>query len=139
VPGSQAEVDISRVECPPGDALVRADQPSGVVSPNAFSKSVIRRPDSDSQKVTRCDQATGSGAAARNASATPQRRRCSIVRTFVVFARGRRCETAARGSITTHSIPCRPSSAAAASSAGPPPTTSTAVLVAQVAPVTVTK
>jgi hypothetical protein len=31
------------------------------------------RPDRVSQKVTRCDQATGSGAAARSASATPHR------------------------------------------------------------------
>ena len=67
-----------------------------VVSPNAPSKSVTHRPDSVSQNITRCDHATGSGAAARSASASPHRRRCSIVRTLVVLARGRRCETCAR-------------------------------------------
>ena len=87
----------------------------------------MRRPASDSQKVTRCDQATGSGAAARSVSAIPQRRRCSMVRTLVVLARGRRCETSARGSITTQATPRLASSAAAASPAGPPPATSTGV------------
>ena len=103
-----------------------------MVSPNAPSKSVMRRPDSDSQNVTRCDQATGSGAAARSASARPQRRRCSMVRTLVVLARGRRCETCARGSMTTQATPRLASSAAAASPAGPPPATSTGVSWARV-------
>ena len=88
---------------------------------------MILAPARDSQKVTRWDQATGSGAARRSASATPQRRRCSIVRMLVVLARGLRCETSARGSITTQPTPCRLSSAAAARPAGPPPTTSTVV------------
>src|SRR5215831_15683953 len=50
-----------------------------------------------------------------------------MVRTLEVFARGRRRETSARGSITTHPAPYRFSSAAAASPAGPPPATSTAI------------
>ena len=62
----------------------------------------------------------------------PQRRICSIVLTLVVLARGRRCETRVRGSMTTHSMPCKLSSAAAARPAGPPPTTSTGVLTGHI-------
>ncbi len=109
--------------CP--DSAKRSSR--AAVSPNAPSKSVIRRPARDSQNVTRCDQATGSGAAARSAPATPHRRRCSIVLMLVVLARGLRCETSVRGSISTQPTPCHASSAAAASPAGPPPTTSTGV------------
>jgi len=99
----------------------------------------MRGPDRDSQKVTRCDQATGSGAAARSASATPQRRRCSMVRTLVVLARGRRCDTSARGSITTQGTPRLASSAAAASPAGPPPATSTGISRPRAPPVVPTR
>ena len=94
----------------------------------------MRDPRNDSQNVTRCDQATGSGAAARSAPAIPQRRRCSMVRTLVVLARGRRCDTRVRGSITTQGTPRLASSAAAASPAGPPPATRTGVSRPRVLP-----
>src|SRR5689334_17200498 len=55
----------------------------------------------------------------------PQRRRCSIVRALVVFARGRSGSSSVRGSTTSTSTPRRPSSIAAARPLGPPPTTST--------------
>src|SRR5690242_4665432 len=55
----------------------------------------------------------------------PQRRRCSIVRALVVFARGRSGSSAVRGSTTSTSTPRRPSSIAAARPLGPPPTIST--------------
>jgi hypothetical protein len=57
--------------------------------------------------------------------AIPQRRRCSIVRTLVVFARARRGSSDVRGSTTSTSTPRRPSSIAADSPLGPPPTIST--------------
>ena len=68
------------------------------------------------------------GARSRSRSASPHRRRCSMVRTLTVLHRGRACDTVARGSTTRHSTPRRPSSTAAASPTGPPPATSTWVL-----------
>ena len=52
-------------------------------------KRVISWPKRPVQKTTSWACSTGSGAAARSRSAMPQRRRCSIVRTLVVLARGR--------------------------------------------------
>lgn len=55
------------------------------------------------------------------ASATPQRRKCSMVRGLVVFARGRACDTSPRGSMITERTLWKASSAAAARPAGPAP------------------
>ena len=64
------------------------------------------------------------GEARRSSSAIPQRRRCSRVRTLVVFARGL-YPTRSLRSTTTQRIPRRPSSMAAARPTGPAPTMTT--------------
>ena len=88
-------------------------------------KRVISRPRKLVQNETSCDQETGSGAAARNRAARPQRRACSMVRAFSVLARGRSRVGCGRGSTTTHPTPRRPSSTASARPTGPPPAIST--------------
>ena len=57
------------------------------------------------QKTTSFDQATGNGARWRSWSASPQRRRCSIVRGDTVFARGRNRLTSRRRSRTRERTP----------------------------------
>ena len=99
-----------------------------VMRPNTLSKSMMRAPDRDSQNVTRCDHDTGSGAAARRTSAMPQRRRCSIVRTLVVLARGRAVRHLATWFETTQGTPCRRQLRGGREPAGPPPTTRTATV-----------
>ena len=100
-----------------------------VQSPKAFSKRVISCPCSPVQKMTSWAWSTGTGAIARSRSASPQRRRCSMVRTLVVFARGRSGSSDVRGSTRSTSMPRRPSSIAAASPLGPPPAISTGTWV----------
>src|SRR3954447_22705902 len=103
-----------------------------VVSPKAPGKRVISWPNSPVQKTTSCAWSTGSGAAARSRSASPQRRRCSMVRTLVVLARGRSGSSDVRGSTTRTGMPRRPSSMAALRPLGPPPAISTGTCVGTV-------